>query len=51
MGALFRLPVLEMNESEVFNFFDKNNITSYASTPKNTAEKSLMLILQVNVLC
>lgn len=44
MGALFRLPVLEMNESEVFSFFDKNNITSYASTPKNTAEK----IIDVN---
>ncbi len=39
MGALFRLPVLELEESEVFSFFMKNNIISYASTPRKNAEK------------
>lgn len=39
MGALFRLPVLNFNEDEVFKFFKKNDIISFASTPKSTAEK------------
>lgn len=39
MGALFRLPVLHFDKNEVFEFFKENNITSYASTPINSAEK------------
>lgn len=39
MGALFRLPVLHFDEEEIFDFFEENNIISYASTPLSFAEK------------
>ena len=39
MGALFRLPVLNFNEEEMFEFFKQNKIISYASTPRETALK------------
>ena len=39
MGALFRLPVLQLNEYEMFEFFKVNNIKTFASTPRENAEK------------
>lgn len=39
MGALFRLPVLVLDECEVFDFFKENKIASYASTPRENAKK------------
>ena len=39
MGALFRLPVINFDKDEVFEFFKANNITSYALTPINSAKK------------
>jgi len=39
MGALFRLPVLQMNTQEMFEFLESNNIKSFASTPRDTAKE------------
>lgn len=39
MGALFRLPILNFDEYQVFEFLKENRITSYASTPRSTAKK------------
>ncbi len=39
MGALFRLPVLQLNSEEIFNFFKVNNIKSFASTPREIANE------------
>ncbi len=35
MGALFRLPVLEIKQDDLFEFFEKHKIKSYATVVKN----------------
>ena len=37
MGALLRLPVYNMNDGEFFDCCKKNGITTYASTPRESA--------------
>ncbi len=39
MGALFRLPVLQFNETEMFDYFKNNGVKTFASTPRETAKK------------
>lgn len=38
MGAIFRLPILELAKDDAFRFFKKNNIKTYASTPRSEAK-------------
>ena len=39
MGALFRLPVLQLSIEETFDFLKQNDIKSFASTPRDTAKQ------------
>ncbi len=39
MGALFRLPVLQLDIDETFAFLKQNKFKSFASTPRDTAKK------------
>lgn len=39
MGALFRLPVITVDNDELFKILKENNITSYATVPRNDADK------------
>lgn len=39
MGALFRLPVMTVENNELFKLLKENDITSYATVPSNNADK------------